>query len=186
MAHLELPWGSLAPYDLQREPIWVAEREVELYGMYLAFLDSAATVTYLRLHAATRPVARVWMSMQNARRQCFALRCAYVLYWRREYSSWARRSGRPAWTGFRPDCQSCGVPNGSWCEICRKGLCVYCDRLAQGVCLLCQRVATNQVIYEAQATWQRKQERTGRQPPETIEDYRCEHVWWRIEQCPPR
>ena len=83
----------------------------------------------LLTYASERPVARVWLSTVGSRRVCYALKAAFVLYCRQIRTT--RRNGgqRDLEASVIPDCRSCGLSTGSWCDLCEMATCTACEHL---------------------------------------------------------
>ena len=84
--------------------------------------------------AAGRPVARVWLSTVGGRRVCRALQAAFTLYCRQVRIARRYVGRRCINASILPDCKSCGLTTGSWCDECEAATCTICEHIG---CRLC-------------------------------------------------
>jgi hypothetical protein len=101
-----------------------------------------------------RPLCRLFLATRDERIQDEFIRAAYVMECRRTTIKQYKRQGLLLRTiKFQPDCRTCGLDTGCWCEMCSKGLCTLCDRQFQGLCGPCLKTLNPTVIAARQKHW---------------------------------
>ena len=90
--------------------------------------------------ASRRPVGRSHLAAREDRERCILLAAAFFLDVRRSQIELFTEQGlRHALT---PPCSRCGLPTGSWCDVCGRPLCRDCDdEGATPCCMACGETA---------------------------------------------
>ncbi len=80
----------------------------------------------LKALCATLPFARMHLSDREQRKRSSALRAAYALWWREEQRiAMVLYTERPLM--MLPDCRSCGIGTGNFCDDCTWPWCTTCE-----------------------------------------------------------
>ncbi len=103
------------------------EMEIIRWGTPEEIFEQLATTTQvLKNRCAMMPFARVHLSDREHRKRSSALRAAFALWWREEQRiAMVLHTERPLM--MLPDCRSCGMGTGNFCDRCTWPWCTTCE-----------------------------------------------------------
>ncbi len=101
--------------------------EIVRWGTAEEIFEQMGTPTQvLKDLCATMPFARVHLSDREQRKRNSALRAAFALWWREEQKiAIVLYTERPLM--MLPDCRSCGLGTGNFCDYCTWPWCTTCE-----------------------------------------------------------